>query len=63
VTDFSAIALDTDPQGLDTLRSVLGHPKRLPLGASAMRAAASAAEVRSAARRRAHARRELRATA
>ncbi len=60
MTDLSASALDNDPQGLDLLRSVLGQPKRLPLGQAGFQAAEAAAEARVSARRRGRARRELR---
>jgi hypothetical protein len=60
VTDFNASALDTDLQGLEFLRAVLGEPKRAAVGQPAMRAAEAASDLRSA-RRRARSRREMRA--
>lgn len=60
MTDFNASALDTDPQGIELLRAVLGEPKRSALGQPAMRAAEAASDLR-ASRRRTRARREFRA--
>jgi hypothetical protein len=60
VTDFNASAFENDPCGVEFLRSVLGAPRRAPAGAAGMRAAEAAMEVRTAARRRTRARREIR---
>ncbi len=60
MTDFNAFALDSDPQGMEMLRAVIGPAKRQPSGEAGLRAAEAAAENRSV-RRRGQTRREARA--
>ncbi len=60
MTDFNASAIETDPQGLAMLRSVLGQPKRAPAGEASLRAAEASAELRSVRRRAGRTRAESR---